>query len=260
MGGSLFDWDPENYDRARPSYPDALFDDLWVYLDEGMRARPATIEVGPGTGQATRALLARGARVTAVELGSRLAVFLARKFLAQPELTVVNAAFEDVPLSEGAWDLVFSATAYHWVAPETRTAKPHALLKAGGVLAVVDTIQVHDEADRGYFERSQPLYARYWTDQATFHPAPQPDVEPPMLEELRASGLFEDVRLWRYRWDQRYSVDAYIALVRSYSNTYALAPDLRESFLADLRAFVLAEEGAYVLRPLVITLVAGRRR
>lgn len=260
MGGSLFDWDPENYDRARPSYPDALFDDLWAYLDEETRAHPATIEVGPGTGQATRALLARGARVTAVELGPRLAVFLARKFLVQPELTVVNAAFEDVPLSEGAWNLVFSATAYHWVASETRTARPYALLKAGGVLAVVDTIQVRGAADRGYFERSQPLYARYWPDQPTFHPTPQPDVEPPILEEMRASGLFEDVRRWRYRWDQRYDVDAYISLVRSYSNTYELAPDLRESFLADLRAFVKAEEGAYVLRPLVITLVAGRRR
>jgi SAM-dependent methyltransferase len=260
VAGSFFDWDPENYDRARPPYPDALFDDLWAYLDEGTRAHPAAIEVGPGTGQATRALLARGARVTAVELGPRLAEFLARKFLAQPDLTVVNAAFEDVPLSEGAWNLVFSATAYHWVASETRTAKPYALLKAGGVLAVVDTIQVRDEVDRGYFERSQPLYARYWPDQATFHPAPQPDVEPPMLEEMRASGLFEDVRLWRYRWDQRYGIDAYVSLVRSYSNTYELAPDLRESFLADLRAFVMAEEGAYVLRPLVVTLVAGRRR
>jgi hypothetical protein len=146
-------------------------------------------------------------------------------------------------------------------ASETRVAKPHALLEAGGVLAVVDTIQVRDEADRGYFERSQPLYARYWPDQATFNPAPQPDdVEPPILEEMRASGLFEDVRLWRYRWDQSYDVDPYISLVRSYSNTYELAPDLREQFLADLRAFVEAEEGANVLRPLVITLVAGRRR
>jgi hypothetical protein len=199
--------------------------------------------------------------VTAVELGPRLAEFLARKFRAQPQLTVVNTAFEDVQLSESAWDLVFSATAYHWVASETRTTKPHALLKTGGVLAVVDTIQVRDEADRGYFERSQALYARYWPGHATFHPSPPPDdVEPPMLEEMRASGLFEDVRLWRYRWDQRYSVDAYISLVRSYSNTYALAPGPRESFLADLRAFVLAEEGAYVLRPLVVTLVAGRRR
>jgi SAM-dependent methyltransferase len=261
MRESLFDWDPENYDRARPTYPDALFDDLWAYLDEAARAQPVVVEVGPGTGKATRSLLERGARVTAVELGPQLAAFLAQKFRAQPALSVVNAAFEDAPLPRGAWDLVFSATAYHWIASDIRTSKPHALLKAGGVLAIVDTIQVRDEADRGYFERSQSLYARYWPDQTTYHPAPDPDVvEPPIAEELRASGLFDDVRLWRYRWDQRYDADAYMSLVRSYSNTYELAPDVRERFLIDLRAFVEAEVGASVLRPLVITLVVGRRR
>ena len=258
---SLFDWDPENYDRARPSYPDALFDDLWEYLNEGRREQPDVVEVGPGTGQATQSLLERGAHVTAVELGPRLAAFLTRKFGAQPALSVVNAAFERATLPEGTWDLVFSATAYHWIEAEARTTKPYALLKADGVLAVVDTIQIRDEADRGYFERSQPLYARYWPDQATFVPAPAPDtVEPPIAAELRASELFDDVRLWRYRWDQRYDVDAYMALVRSYSNTYELEPGKRERFLADLQAFVEAEEGASVLRPLVITLVAGRRR
>ncbi len=258
---SLFDWDPENYERARPAYPSALFDDLWAYLDDGQRGQPAVVEVGPGTGQATRALLERGAQVTAVELGPRLAAFLAQKFGAQPALSVVNAAFERAPLPDGAWDLVFSATAYHWIEAEARTAKPYALLKADGVFAVVDTIQVRDESDRGYFERSQPLYARYWPDQTTYHPGPDPEtVEPPIAVELRASELFDDVRLWRYRWDQRYDVDAYLALVRSYSNTYELEPAKRERFLRDLREFVEAEEGSSVLRPLVITLVAGRRR
>ena len=57
------------YDRARPGYPDAVFEDLFARLP----ARPTIVEVGPGTGQATRQLLARGARVTAVELGPAMA-------------------------------------------------------------------------------------------------------------------------------------------------------------------------------------------
>ena len=260
MPESYFDADPATYDRARPTYPDALFDDLWGYLDEGVRAHPEVVEMGPGTGQATRVLLGRGASVTAVELGSNLASYLAEKHAGEPRLHVVNAAFEDAPLPEGAFDLVFAATAYHWVAPEARFVRPHALLRDRGVLAVVDTVQVRDEGDRGYFERSQHLYARYWPDQATFRPAPEPDAEPPILEQMRASGLFEDVRLWRYRWDQRYDVDAYLDLVRSYSNTAQLPPEERARFLDDLRAFVSAEDGGTVLRPLVITLVAGRRR
>ncbi len=259
MPESQFDYDPENYDRARPSYPPALFDDLWAYLDPGARAQPATVEVGPATGQATHSLLARGARVTAVELGPRLAAFLAAKYVDQPALRVVNAAFEDALLPEASADLLFSATAYHWVDAAVRMSRPHALLRPGGVLAIVDTNQVRDDADRSYFERSQPLYARYWPDQQTYRPGPEPDLVPPIFEEVRASGLFEDVRLSRYRWDQRYDVDAYIALVRSYSNTFELPPDRREAFLRDLRAFVAAEEGASVLRPLVITLVTGRK-
>lgn len=260
MSESLFDWDPENYDRARPSYPEALFDDLWSYLASGSSSQPLVVEVGPGTGQATRDLLERGAHITAVELGPRLAAFLARKFQDFPNLAVLNAAFETAPLAGAAWDLVFSATAYHWIAPEARMTRPYRLLKPGGVLALVDTIQVRDDADRGYFERSQPLYARYWPDQASFRPAPERGDEPPILAEVRACGLYDDVRLWRYHWDQRYDVHAYIALVRSYSNTYELAPELRELFLADLRAFVEQEQDASVLRPLEITMVAGRRK
>ena len=262
MPESQFDWDPANYDRARPSYPEALFDALWAYLDPAARARPATIEVGPGTGQATQALLARGAQVTAIELGPRLVAFLTQKFQDDPNLSVMNAAFEDAPLPTPVWDLVCSATAYHWIPTAQRMTRPHALLRSGGVLAIIDTIQVQDDdADHGYFERSQPVYARYWSNQTTFQPSPLPDeVEPPILAEVRASGLFDDVQLWRYRWDQHYDADAYMALVRSYSNTYELPPHTREQFLADLRAFVDAEDGARVVRPLVITLVAGRRR
>lgn len=259
MPESHFDADPATYDRARPIYPDALFEDLWGYLDRDMRARPEVVEMGPGTGQATQALLRRGANVTAVELGSNLAAYLAEKYAGEPRLTVLNAAFEDAPLPERAFDLVFAATAYHWVAPEARMARPHALLRERGVLAVVDTVQVRDEADRGYFERSQHIYARYWPDRAAFQPALEPTLEPPILGELRASERFEDARLWRYRWDQRYDVDAYLDLVRSYSNTAQLPPEERARFLDDLRAFVAAEEGGTVLRPLVVTLVVGRR-
>jgi len=260
MPASFFDADPANYDRARPSYPDALFEDLWGYIDAQLRARPNVVEMGPGTGQATRSLLARGWTVTAVELGSNLASYLSQKYADEARLTVVNAAFEDAPLPLRAFDLVFAATAYHWIAPEARFARPHALLRDRGVLAVVDTVQIRDDADRGYFERSQHIYARYWPDQATFRPAPEPDVEPPLVHEMEASGLFDDARLWRYRWDQHYDVDAYMDLVRSYSNTAQLPPEERGRFLEDLREFVATEDGGTVIRPLVVTLVAGRRR
>lgn len=265
---SAFDSVPAIYDRARPEYPAALFDDLFAYLTvpsavrsdaHEARPHPEIIEVGPGTGQATRALLERGARVTAVELGPGLAAFLAAKYRGHPHLRVLTGAFEDVSLEAGQWDAIVSATAFHWIDRDERMSQPYALLAPGGVLAVIDTNQVRSEADRGFFDRSFPIYLRYRPTERNDEGLP-PDVVPPIFDEMRDSGLFGDVRLWRYRWDQRYDGAAYEDLLRSYSDTQAMEPALRDGLIADLRAMVEAESGGYVVRPLVITLVAGRRR
>lgn len=249
---------PHIYTRVRPEYPPTFYDALFEMLpDRGAPVR--ALEVGAGTGQATGPLLARGALVTAIEFGPSIAAYLAQRFSRQPNLTVITGTFEDAPLEEGAWDLVLSATAYHWIRPDARMTRPHALLVPGGVLAVIDTIQVASEADRGFFERSQPLYLKYWPEQP-YQPSPPPDVDPPILAEMRASDLFEGVEIRRQRWDQIYPVDRYLDLVESYSNTNELPPDQRAAFLADLRAFVEREPGASVLRPLSITMVTGRRK
>ena len=52
---ATFDANPELYDQARPFYPPALFDDLRGLAALGNQA--AIIEIGCGTGQATRALI-----------------------------------------------------------------------------------------------------------------------------------------------------------------------------------------------------------
>lgn len=50
----MFDEVPELYDRARPTYPDELFADLTAIT--GVNERSSVLEVGCGTGQATRSL------------------------------------------------------------------------------------------------------------------------------------------------------------------------------------------------------------
>jgi hypothetical protein len=70
----------ELYERARPRYPDQLFADLAATT--GLGGRPArVVEIGPGTGQATRGLLGQGWRVHALEPGRELAA-VARRVLA----------------------------------------------------------------------------------------------------------------------------------------------------------------------------------
>jgi hypothetical protein len=98
----------EIYDRVRPSYPADLFDALFQMLP----SEPEIVEVGPGTGQATKDLLARGASVLAIEIGPAIAAKL-RSNLPSDRLRVAVGDFEVLEIVAGEADAVFSATAYH---------------------------------------------------------------------------------------------------------------------------------------------------
>jgi len=254
-----FDNVPELYDRVRPGYPPALFDEMFRYLREAVdTTEPRVVEIGPGTGKATASLLERGAHVTAVEIGPEMTAFLRRKFAAQERLQVINAAFEDAELAAGAYDLVVSATAFHWVDPAVRFAKSRELLRPGGVLAVVMTNQIASDADRGFFDRVFPIYLKYRPDEHNTE-VPGENVVPVEYEEMRSTGLFADVTLYRYRWDQTYPTEAYADLVRSYANTQMMEPGPREALIADLCEVIDREYGGSVTRPLVMTLTLGRK-
>lgn len=254
-----FDAVPAIYDRARPSYPEPLFDDLFTYVGPPANEL-SVIEIGPGTGKATKSLLERGARVTAVEIGPQLAAFVRNKLSAafSDRLDVINASFEACALPPATYDLVTSATAFHWVDAAVRLKKSLDLLRRGGTLAIIGTSQIRSDADRGYFERTFPIYQRYRPDEKETE-VPDENVTPPEYVELSASGLFGDLTLHRYRWDQTYSTLEYADLVRSYSNTQTMEPGPREALIADLCEVIEREYGGSVTRPLVVTLTLGRK-
>src|SRR5688572_7761630 len=77
-----FDEDAERYDRARPGYPSAVFDDLVELAGIGPGCR--VLEIGCGTGQATVPLAERGCDIVAVELGAELAAIATRNLARFP--------------------------------------------------------------------------------------------------------------------------------------------------------------------------------
>jgi len=105
---SVFDPLVDAYDAGRPSYPDQLYDDL-ERLTRPL-AGTGVVEVGAGTGIATRALEARGARVVALDLG---AAMLRRLRERNGRTPVVVADAHALPLGDGVADLVCYAQAWH---------------------------------------------------------------------------------------------------------------------------------------------------
>lgn len=257
--GLGFDNVPEIYDRIRPTYPAELFDALFAYL--GDREGPRAVEIGPGTGQATRPLLEHGIAVTAVEPGAALAEFLRSKLGPEfPALEVLVGKLEEVELEAGAFDLIFAATAFHWLDRETRFQRCHDLLREGGVLAVMHTNQIESDADDGFFAAVQPVYERHGQADGGLQLPSEDELTPPEHDDLVASGLFGEVERHKTRWDQTYTSAEYGDLMRSYSGTQAMEPPDQETLIGDITAFIDAEFGGSITRPLVITLTLGRRR
>lgn len=249
-----FDHVADLYDRIRPKYPEELFAELFSRLPD----RADVVEVGPGTGQATGSLLARAAHVTAVELGANLAERLRRNFEHDDRLHVIVSSFEEAVLPGRSFDALVSATAFHWIDEAVRLEKPFELLRPGGWVAVIDTVQVAARSDAGFFARAQPLYDRHAP------PAHDPVAVAPEQAasrfpvEFAASSLYESPLLFRYRWDQPYATSAYADLMRSYSVTQAMPEQDREALIAEISALIDQEFGGHVTRPLVITLLLAR--
>jgi SAM-dependent methyltransferase len=251
-----FNEDPVVYDRVRPSYPEPLFDELWRFAR--LAAAPVICEAGAGTGKATASLLARGARVTAVEIGRELADFMRARFAGHSNLVVIDQPFETAELLASSFDVVFSATAWHWMDPASRVERAASLLRPGGVIAIVDTVQVESDTDGGYFAASQQIYRRYGDPEP---PAlDEPGIHlPPALAELRNSQQFGEPVLHRYRWDQTYPRADYQDLMRSYSNMRAMKLEDREALIGELGALIDSDYGGFVTRPLEITLTVARK-
>jgi SAM-dependent methyltransferase len=226
---ATFDQVAELYDRARPGYPPALFDDLARLAGVGVGCR--VLEIGPGTGQATVPLAERGCRIVAVELGEDLAAVARRNLARFPAVQVVTAAFEDWPLPAEPFDVVVAATAFHWIDPAVRVAKAADALRPGGALATIATHHVAG-GDVAFFADAQACYERWDPGTPPGGVALPPAAEVPASSgELDRSGRFGPAVFRRYEWERSYSSAGYLEVLLTYSGHRALQPAAQAGLL-----------------------------
>ena len=230
-----------------------MFEDLFRLLP----GHPAILEVGPGTGQATRDLLSRGAAVHAIEIGPAMAARL-REALPSPALTITIGDFEEADIAKHSFDAVFSATAYHWISPKAQVDRPVEVLKPGGMVAIADLNQVSSPDDKGFFAAAQPIYERYGQGH-TGPTAPERNaVDPPIRRVLHGDPRFVNVEVRTYDWNQTYTAADYRKLMLSYSSTQMMTPPARQRLLDDMENFVRQQFDNQVTRPIVVTLTTAR--
>jgi SAM-dependent methyltransferase len=241
-----FDATADHYNRARPDYPEELFDDL-VQL-AGLQPGDHLLEIGSGTGKATAPLARRGFRLTCLELGAALAAESRRNLAGFPDVTVVNASFDTWQPPQGqAFDLVFAATAWHWLDPATRYRRAWELLRPGGHLAYWGAVHVFPDDGDPFFLEIQPVYDEIGEGQPVGEGRPRPGELPDDSADIEASGLFDEVQVRQYDWETRYDAESYVALLDTFSGHLELTPDKRARLYGAIRER-LAERPDGVLR------------
>ncbi len=252
---ATFEQVPELYERARPTYPTELIDDLVELVRIPPRGR--VVEIGPGTGQATAALAERGLAVVGVELGAGLADYARRKLAQFPRVEIVNASFEDWEPDEAAFDAVVAFTAFHWVDPDARYAKPPRLLRAGGALAFVEVSHVRASGGDPFWVEVQDDYDAIVPDPAN-EPPPFAEEVGDLRAQLEETGLFDEAEVRRHGWDVTYTADEYIAVLGTYSPNLARDPATTELLFDRIRARIEARPEPHVMKRYLATLNVAR--
>ncbi len=247
------------YDQMRPTYPDQLFADVIAFagLDTGsdadFNAGAHLLEIGCGTGHATIGFAQRGFAIDAIELGEQMAAIAREKLADFPSVRVTVADFDLwLPDSSGnsdsGYDLVYSASAWHWLNPATRQSRAASVLKnsglrTAGAIALWRNFHVRGESGDPFYPEAQKIYAGIAPQlaaKATRLPAPS---EAPMeiARELESGGIFRDVETRDYLWPLTYTAEEYVQMLDTHSDHRLLAPEARKRLFTALVRLIEAE-------------------
>lgn len=261
LTGRLFDEVPELYDRVRPAYPDKLFADLSAIT--GIHKGSPVLEVGCGTGQATRSLAELGVSVTAVEPGAGMTALARRNLDDFDTVRLETSTFEDWDDRGRRFDLLLAAASWHWVDPTIGWPKAHAVLSPHGWMALIGNIVVRRAGEPEVYAETADLHERYCPGNPDWG-------HPPFEDEVRATdhgwGTVEDpgplfgpnIVRW-YEVVQWFDGAGFADLLRSNSLYRRIEPDTREPLLDEVAERIRVVMGDRVSRRYLAVLRVGQR-
>lgn len=213
----------QRYDRYRLGYPDELVDAVLRHVE---RPVCTALEVGAGTGKATRLFAARGIEVTAVEPDADMAKVLEKVAHGLPVRAVVTT-FEEFR-TESRFDLVYAAAAWHWTSPEARWTHAVELLASGGVFALFGgQAELKDPA---LFAAVDEIEKRVLADDESG------EVHPWSIEEMAAADGLVDVEQRELPGVATTTASEFVGRLATVSAYLTLSQERRTETLRQVRA------------------------
>jgi SAM-dependent methyltransferase len=244
-----FGEDAELYDRARPRYP-------LVAVDRLVSGRPRTVlDVGCGTGIASRDFAARGLDVLGVEPDPRMAAVARRH-----GLVVEASAFETWVPGDRHFDLLISAQAWHWVDPEIGVAKAAQVVVPGGGIGLFWNVGRPPGDLRQDFDRAYTSWAPGLEDYSVLLGRGELDRHVAAAEQLRANSSWGDIEVTSYPSDVTYRTDQWLEHLQTHSDHRGLPPDRRRGLLDQIAREIDGQGGSFVMHYETMLATATRTR
>jgi SAM-dependent methyltransferase len=257
-GRRVFGADPEAYDRARPGHAERVYEILVERC--GLTRGTSVLEVGPGTGQATRRLLELGASpLVALEPNEDLARYLARSVGDRADICVT--ALEDADLPAAAFDLATAASSFHWIDPAIGLATLFRTLRPGGWIALWWTGFGDRDRPDPFHDATAQLLEGMPKSPVGSHRAgrmPSEGGDPIWLTAL-ADTRFADAAYDRIPWTQTFDAQQIREIFSTFSPFLVVDEERRRRTLDELERIARDEFGDRVEKPIVTALYTARK-
>jgi SAM-dependent methyltransferase len=216
------------YERARPEYPQEAV--AWIAERLGLREGRTVLDLGAGTGKLTRALVATGAQVIAVEPGEAMLAELRR---AVPAADALHGAAEAIPLPDASVDAVAIGQAFHWFRHDEALPELHRVLRPhGGVALIWNNRDQDSPLQRGINRLLEPFVP------------PERAAVGYSSQYLEQSDLFGPFERRSFAFVQNLDADGLVGRILSISFVAAAPAELRADLERRLRRLVAANGGS----------------
>jgi len=189
--------------------------------------------------------------VTAVEYGENFSNICREKFGEYPGFSVITGKFEDVPLPENAFDLAYSATAFHWVPEEVGYPKLSGILKSGGVFARFANRPFRDKGNPALSDALERLYSEYYyRHYSDRKPKPQTgfgEEQAEAIARIPEKYGFTDIRHFLFHRTRTFGPREYAELLDTYSDHIALPDEIRLPFYEKITEAIEQHGGTFTV-------------